>query len=37
MTKSEVLDIGMKLEASLVGETGAGINQTQSQLENLAI
>ena len=34
MTQSEVIDIAMKLEASLVGENAIGMNQIQMQLAN---
>ena len=37
VTQSEALEIVMKLEASLVRETGVGMNQIQSQLANLTI
>ena len=36
-THSEALEIAMKLETSLIGKTGVGMNQIQSQLENLTI
>ena len=36
-TQREDLEIAIKLEASLVGETGVGMNQIQLQLENLMI
>jgi len=36
-SQSEALEIAMKLEASPVGETGAGMAQIKSQLANLSI
>ena len=36
-TQREALEITMKLESSLVGETRVGINHIQSQLENMTI
>ena len=36
-TQIEALDIAMKLEDSLVGEIGVGMNHIQSQLANLTI
>ena len=36
-SQEKALGITMKLEASPVGETGIGMSQIQSQLENLSI
>ena len=36
-TQTEALEIAMKLEASLVGETAVGMNQIQAQLVNLTL
>ena len=36
-TQKEDLEITMKIEASLVGEIGVGMNQIQFQMENLTI
>ena len=36
-TQSEDLEIAMKLEALLVGENVAGMNQIQAQLANLTL
>ena len=36
-TQTEALEIAMKLEASPVSKTKVGMNQIQSQLENMAI
>ena len=37
VTQSEDMEIAMKLEASLVGKNGIGMNQIQTQLVNLTI
>ena len=37
VSQTEALEIAMKLEASLVGKMGVGMNQIQSQLVNLTI
>ena len=37
MTKSEALEIVMKLEASHIGETTVGMNHIQEQLANLTL
>ena len=37
VTQSEALEITMKLEASPVGENEVGMNQIQTQLENLML
>jgi len=36
-TQAEALEIAMKSEASLVGETGVGMAQIQNQLANLTL
>ena len=36
-TKSEALEIAMKLEASLVGENAVGMNQIHAQLQNITL
>ena len=37
MSQTEALEIAMKLEASLVGDTGSGMMKIQSQLANLIV